>query len=38
MSVTSSGTLIDQQHDQHDLRMVVRDRFGDRLQHHRLAG
>ena len=32
------GPLIDQQHDQHDLGMVVRDRLGDRLQHHGLAG
>src|SRR4029077_7323372 len=32
------GTLVNQQHDQHDLRMVVRDRFGDRLKHHGFAG
>ena len=32
------GTLVDQQHDQVALRMVGRDRRGDVLQQHRLAG
>ena len=30
--------LVDQQHDQRDLGMVVGDRIRDRLQNHRLAG
>ena len=30
--------LVDQQHDQEDLRVVGGDRGGDVLQHHRLAG
>ena len=32
------GPLIDQQHDQIDFRVIGRDRMGDVLQHHRLAG
>src|SRR6187402_649413 len=32
------GALIDQQHDQMDIRMVVLDRLGNVLQHHRLTG
>ncbi len=31
-------TLVDQQNDQHDLRMVRRNAVRDRLQQHRLAG
>jgi hypothetical protein len=30
--------LVDQQHDQHDIRMVGGDGVGDVLQHHGLAG
>ena len=32
------GTFVDQQHDQIALRMIVRDRVGDVLQEHGLAG
>ena len=38
MSVTSSGPLVDQQHDQIDFGVIGGDRMGDVLQHHRLAG
>jgi hypothetical protein len=38
MSVTSSGPLVDQQHDQVDLGVIGGDRVGDRLQQHGLAG
>ncbi len=38
MSVTSSGPLVDEQHDQLDLGVVALDRRGDRLHHGRLAG
>ena len=38
MSVTSSGPLVDQQHDQRDFRMIGGDGIGDGLQHHRFAG
>ncbi len=31
------GPLVDQQHDQEDFGMIVGDRLGDILQHHRLA-
>src|SRR3546814_17666038 len=31
------GPLVDQQHDQEDFGMVVGDRLGDVLEHHRLA-
>ena len=31
------GPLVDQQHDQHDVGMIGRDRMSDVLQHHRLA-
>ena len=36
--MTSSGPLVDQQHDQVDLGVIGRDRIGDRLQQHGLAG
>ena len=32
------GPLVDQQHDEVDLRVVLRNRVGDRLEEHRLAG
>ena len=36
--MTSSGPLVDEQHDQVDLGVVLRDRLRDVLQQHRLAG
>jgi hypothetical protein len=38
MSVTSSGPLVDQQHDQVALGVIGRDRVRDVLQQHGLAG
>jgi hypothetical protein len=35
---TSFGPLVDQQHDQRDLRMISGDGVGDALQQHRFAG
>src|SRR5215471_17122399 len=37
-SALESTPLVDQQHDQNDLGMIVRDRPGQRLQHHGFAG
>ena len=38
MSVTSSGPLVDEQHDERDLRMILGDRVRHLLQENRLAG
>ena len=37
-SLTSSGTLVDEQDEQRRVRMIDRDAFGDRVQQRRLAG
>ena len=37
MSVTSSGSFVDQQYDEHDFRMILGDRIRDILENHGLC-